>query len=154
MIKMDFNIKVSTQPIVCYETDSIEDVAKKMQQYEIGFLPVANKEKQIIGVITDRDIVIRALANREKKNCQIKDYMTKHVCAIEKNKKIKDAIQMMKKEKVTRLLVSDEKKLVGIVSLFDLMKDEEAKSIFEALKDMKRKETIVQMDAEIDEFYL
>ena len=60
----------------------------------------------------------------------------------------------MKKEKVTRLLVSDEKKLVGIVSLFDLMKDEEAKSIFEALKDMKRKETIVQMDAEIDEFYL
>ncbi len=151
---MDFNIKVSTQPIVCYETDTIEQVAKKMRQYEIGFMPVANKEKQIVGVITDRDIVIRALANHEKKNCQIKDYMTKHVCSIEKTKKVKDAIQMMNKEKVIRLLVSDQKKIVGIVSLFDLMKDEEANTIFEALKDMKKKETIVQMDSKIDDFYL
>lgn len=154
VIQMDFNIKVSTHPIVCYETESIYEVAKKMKQYDIGFIPVANKKKQIIGVMTDRDIVTRALSNQEKKSCKIQDYMTKHVYSIEKDKKITDAIEKMKKEKVTRLLVTDQKKLVGIISLFDLMKEKNAKLIFDVLKDIKRKETIVQIDTKIDDFYL
>ena len=60
----------------------------------------------------------------------------------------------MKKEKVTRLLVTDQKKLVGIISLFDLIKEKDAKLIFDVLKDIKRKETIVQIDTKIDDFYL
>ena len=151
---MDMNVKVSTNPIVCYETDTIGMVAEKMKEYEIGFLPVVNKEKKVVGVITDRDLVIRAIANKEKKNCQVKDYMTKHVCAIDKKKSIKEALEMMKKETVTRLLVTDEKKLVGIVSLFDFLKEDQAKSIFETLKNMKKKETLIQLEPQVDEFYL
>ena len=64
---MDMNVKVSTNPIVCYETDTIGMVAEKVKEYEIGFLPVVNKEKKVVGVITDRDLVIRAIANKEKK---------------------------------------------------------------------------------------
>lgn len=151
---MDFNVKVSTSLIVCYEHHTIYEVAKKMEQYQIGFLPVISKEKQVIGVITDRDIVVRAIANKEKGSTPIKDYITKKICSIEKKETITDAIAMMKKEKITRLLVTDNKKLVGIVSLFDLLQEKENKHIFEALKEIKRKETIVQMEPEIDEFYL
>lgn len=45
---MDMNVKVSTNPIVCYETDTIGMVAEKMKEYEIGFLPVVNKEKRLL----------------------------------------------------------------------------------------------------------
>lgn len=151
---MDFNVKVSTSIVVCYEHQTIYEVAKKMEQYQIGFLPVVSKEKQVIGVITDRDIVVRAIANKEKNSTQIKDYITKKVCSIEKQKKVEDAIYLMKKEKITRLLVTDNKQLVGIVSLFDLLQEKDNKHIFEALKEIKRKETIVQIEPEVDEFYL
>lgn len=154
VIFMDLNVKVSTNLIVCYETDSIYTVAKKMEQYEVGFLPVSDKEKHIIGVITDRDIVVRALANKEKNSSKIGDYMTKHIFSIEKTETMDDAISMMKKEKITRLLVTDNKKIVGIVSMFDLLAEKKESCVFEALKNIKRKETIIQMEPEIDEFYL
>ena len=61
------NIKdiMSSNLITCDKDATLNDVSIKMKNYDIGFIPISD-EKKIIGVITDRDIVVNALANNSK----------------------------------------------------------------------------------------
>ncbi len=97
-------------------SDTIYDISKKMKEYDIGFLPIIDDNK-IIGIITDRDIVVNNLYNETE---HIKDLIHKNVITISKDDTIVDAATMMKKNKIKRLIVTDKNKVVGIVSLSDL----------------------------------
>lgn len=48
--------------IICYETDSIEEVAREMKEYKIGGLPVFNSDEELVGIVTVEDIVFRYVA--------------------------------------------------------------------------------------------
>lgn len=97
-------------------SDTIYDISKKMKEYDIGFLPITDDNK-IIGIITDRDIVVNNIYNETE---HIKDLIHKNVITISKDDTIVDAATMMKKNKIKRLIVTDKNKVVGIVSLSDL----------------------------------
>ena len=87
---------------------SLNELANTMKKYDIGFVPIANKNK-IVGVLTDRDIVTRILANNDNK---IDGYLTTELITIDSNDEISKAINLMTKHKIKRLLVVENNKLV------------------------------------------
>lgn len=87
---------------------TLEEAAKTMRQYDCGFLPVGT-ENTLEGIITDRDIVIRALA--EGKNPQneiVRDFMTDTVCYCKETDTLEEAAKVMSENRVSRLVVKDD----------------------------------------------
>jgi CBS domain-containing protein len=96
-------------------------IAKKMRDYDVGALPVCEGGKTI-GMVTDRDIALRALANgKDISMLEAKDVMSKDVIFCRDSEEAEDAIRIMEDNRIRRLPVLDEtKKLVGMVSLGDI----------------------------------
>jgi len=152
VIEMKIKDIMTKDLIIAKESDTISKIAEWMKKYDVGFIPIA-RDKKIIGVITDRDIVVKALANGAKPNTEVSNYMSENVITIEVEKSIDSLFETMKKNKVKRILVTDHKRLVGIVSLSDLLDNEQ--KLLETVKEIwqirKNDDTFL---VEIDEFYL
>lgn len=136
-------------------TNTLQEISNVMKKYDIGFLPIRD-QKKIVGVITDRDIVINAISNNSNQNDIIDKYITKNIITINKNEEIMNAIELMGNHKIKRLIVTDENKIVGIISLSDIINcNIEEKVIIDNLKriwEINRNEDLFK--TEIDEFYL
>jgi len=115
--------------VVCDKSTYVKDVGVKMKQYDIGFIPVS-EDKDIIGVITDRDMVIRNAALDD----EIASYITPRVITIEPNADIEEAAKLMGQEQVKRLLVKEGKQLVGVVSFSDIINHCDDQTIINTLK--------------------
>ena len=123
---------IMTKDIIsCDVNASLKDAALLMLNYDIGFLPI-KKNKKVIGCLTDRDIVILGVANENKK---IEDCMKNVLITINHECEINEAIELMKEYKVRRLLVKNKSKLVGIISIADIVNNYvKNKEIVEMLK--------------------
>lgn len=110
------DIMTNSMMIVDKNTD-IFDIAKIMKENDIGFVPISDKQK-IIGVITDRDIVVKVLANKDTK---IYNYISKDIITCNIDDNINTILTIMAESKVKRLLVVDDKKVAGIISLSDIL---------------------------------
>lgn len=144
---------VNKNMIVGNVNNSITEVANIMKVHNIGFLPIS-KDKKIIGVITDRDIVINCISNNVDNNEKIENYINRNVSYIDWNREIKDALDIMAKEKIKRILISDNMKLIGILSLSDIINLDE-KKVLETIKTIWRlKDNNRNIEPEIDEYYL
>jgi CBS domain-containing protein len=95
----------------------LQAIAKKMRDHDIGAIPVCEGGKTI-GMVTDRDIAIRALANgRDLSKLEAMDVMSKDVIFCRDSEEAEDAIRIMEDNKIRRLPVLNEaKKLVGMVA--------------------------------------
>lgn len=137
------------------EESSIQEVATKMLAYDVGFLPITRKNK-IVGVITDRDIATTAFKNTTNLDTQIKDYMHKHIISCDKAKDVSDVLQIMRREKIKRILITDKKRVIGIISLSDIINN--CNVYEEILKTLQQIFTVNRntdtYKTEIDEFYL
>ena len=111
---------ISYNLITNKNTDKIFEVANNMLKNNIGFIPI-EKDKKIIGVITDRDIAIRIVANKIDLNQKIEDYITKNIVCINKNNCIEEVKKLMIQNKIKRLLVEDNNKIIGVISLSDII---------------------------------
>ncbi|QJD82717.1 CBS domain-containing protein [Cohnella herbarum] len=100
-------------------SNNVFDVAMLMKNHDIGFVPVVDKGK-LIGVVTDRDLVIRGFANKKTDVSTIEEVMTKGNRSISPDMSIEDAADQMAKQKVRRLTVVENGNLVGVVALADL----------------------------------
>jgi len=100
--------------------DSIVSAAKKMKDYDIGIVVVVDEKNEVLGVLTDRDIVTRGVYNN-KIDRFVDDIMTPDCVGIAKEEDIKKAIEMMGDYQLKRIVVVDQaKKVVGILSLSDI----------------------------------
>jgi CBS domain-containing protein len=99
----------------------LQVIAKKMRDYDIGAIPVCQDGKPV-GMVTDRDIAIRALADgKDVAKLEAKDIMSQDVIFCRDTENAEDAIQIMENNQIRRLPVLNEaKKLVGMVSLGDI----------------------------------
>ena len=105
---------------------TLEKVAKLMQENDVGCVPICNQENNVIGFITDRDIITRCIANG--KNCaqtKASDIMTTKVIKTTPDTQIDDATQTMSKNQIKRLPVIENNQIVGIISIGDLAKNQE-----------------------------
>lgn len=102
---------------------TIRQAAQKMEEFGCGVLPVGD-EKKIIGMVTDRDIVIRALAEGKSQKTLVKDIMTKKVVACYDDDSLEAATEAMRSNDVSRLLVINHKdKVLGIISFAQLLRN-------------------------------
>ena len=109
-------------PACCKPSDTLDQVAKLMRDRDCGEIPVCDGTK-IVGVITDRDITIRAVASgKTPMAVPVSEVMTHNVSTIREDEKLDKALALMEDELVRRLPVVDETgKIVGIVSQADLV---------------------------------
>ncbi len=99
--------------------DTLEEIAKRMAKEDVGFLPVGENDR-LVGMITDRDIVARAVALGRDGQSRVRDAMTEDVKYCFEDDSIDDVIQNMSDIQVRRLpVVNRKKRLVGIFSLAD-----------------------------------
>ncbi|WP_298469946.1 CBS domain-containing protein [uncultured Psychrobacillus sp.] len=108
---------MSKQVVTCSPNDYVNEVAEQMRSLDIGCLPVVSKKK-LVGMITDRDIVTRAVAKDVK--CKVENIMTKTVISVSPQETTAEASILMGKHQVRRLPVVENEELVGFVSLADL----------------------------------
>jgi len=104
----------------------IRDAALLMAELDIGVLPVEENDK-LVGMITDRDIAVRAVAEGRGPDTPIRDVMTREVLYCYDDQTVEEVSQNMANVRVRRLPVMNrEKRLVGILSLGDLAQSEQA----------------------------
>lgn len=133
--------------------DKVSKISKIMKENNIGFIPIED-HKKIVGVITDRDICINTISNQDIEN-KVSNYINTAIIYIDEKKDIKDALYLMEKEKVKRLLVTRNEEVVGVLSLSDLLYTNEDKLLLKVIKSIFHTDkTLKQGEAEIDEFYL
>ncbi|MEX2584696.1 MAG: CBS domain-containing protein, partial [Gemmatimonadota bacterium] len=104
----------------------ISDVARQMRDLDVGIIPVVEStdNPRLQGVITDRDIAIRAVAEGKDGSVKVGDCMTRDVRTVNKNDSVRDVMRVMKDEQVRRVPVVDrEGRLVGIIAQADLAVD-------------------------------
>jgi CBS domain-containing protein len=107
---------------VCLATpdQSIRDAAKIMAQIDAGALPVGQNDR-LVGVITDRDIAVRAVAQGKSPDTRVSEVMSPEVLYCYEDEDLDDVLRNMGAVKVRRLpVLNRDKRLVGIVSLGDV----------------------------------
>jgi CBS domain-containing protein len=102
--------------------NSLVEAAQKMKNLDVGPLPVCGDNDRLVGMITDRDITVRAVSDAcDPRTTTVKEVMTPDVVYCFEDHDVQEAARLMKEHQVRRLVVlNQDKRLVGIVSLGDL----------------------------------
>ncbi|QRG70553.1 CBS domain-containing protein [Brevibacillus choshinensis] len=100
--------------------DNVYEVACKMRDWNVGVIPVVNEQNDVIGVITDRDIVIRGLAEKHEGSTATEVVMTRDIVLGQPGMTVDEAAKIMAQHQIRRLPVVENGKLAGIVALGDM----------------------------------
>jgi predicted transcriptional regulator len=133
---------MSDQPCMIAPDASLQEAARMMANVDCGFLPVCNKN-DVIGIITDRDIVIRAISRgKDPTKEKVLNYMTNDCFGCHENDYLEDAAAKMHDYKVSRLIVRDSKgQISGVLSFGGILrKNADAKEVANVVKHAIRKE--------------
>lgn len=117
---------VMTRAAECIRPDdTLQEAARKMKSLDVGPLPVCGDDDRPIGMLTDRDIAVRAVAEGlDPLSARVRDVMTEGVCSCSEDDDVEEAARQMKERQIRRLVVLNRTgRLVGIVSLADLAID-------------------------------
>lgn len=108
---------------------TLRDIAKLMENNGIGSVPICDEESQVIGFITDRDIITRCVAaNGDCSKIKASDVMTKQVIKTTPDTDIEEACETMSVNQIRRLPVIEQGKLVGMLSLGDISQNNDIPS--------------------------
>jgi CBS domain-containing protein len=114
----------------CSLLDNVYEVAVKMKELNVGAIPIVDSEK-LVGMITDRDIVLRCIAEKHPASSKVEDIMSNDLITISADANSREAVRLMAEHQIRRLPVVEGDRLIGIVSLGDFavrkLTDEQAK---------------------------
>jgi CBS domain-containing protein len=116
---------MTTNPSCVTADATIREAAQVMKREDVGIVPVIENqgEKRLVGVVTDRDIAIRCVAEGKDGSCRVRDAMSDDLATCAPNDDVDDVMEAMSVEKVRRIPIVDERgSLVGIVSQADLLR--------------------------------
>jgi CBS domain-containing protein len=99
------------------------EVAVKMKELNVGAIPIVDEQK-LVGMITDRDIAIRGVAEKRPGSTKVENIMSTQIVTISPNDDARVAIKLMAENQIRRLPVVEGESLIGIVSLGDLALNE------------------------------
>jgi CBS domain-containing protein len=115
---------IMTRPVKTITSrDTIEKAAETMKKNRIGSLVVVDKEEPI-GIVTERDIAYKLVAEGKKGDTKVKEVMSKDLKTVGEDKPLIDAAKLMAAHVIRRLPVVRKGKLVGIVAIEDIMRSE------------------------------
>ena len=119
---------------------AIQEAARLMKEEEVGVLPVVESasSKRLLGVITDRDITVRVVAEG-RSSASVRDAMTSGVRTCKADDSAKDVMELMGREQVRRVpIVDDRGELIGIVAQADIVRDANDKRAEETIEQISQ----------------
>jgi CBS domain-containing protein len=102
--------------------DSISRAAEIMRDIEVGIVPVVDDSSslRLRGVITDRDIAIRHVAEGHDRDCRVADHMTDRITSVSPDDNVQDVMHAMQRDQIRRVPVVENDRLVGIIAQADI----------------------------------
>lgn len=133
---MNVSEVMTAQVVTATPRTAIAEVARTMAKIESGAVPVVD-DGRVVGLVTDRDIVIRVVAEGLGLDTPVADVMTANVETCREDDNVADATAKMGSKQIRRLVVlNDQGKLAGIISLGDIAIDYGAKKVGETLEEI------------------
>jgi len=129
--------EVMSEATACRETDSVRDCARLMRDQDIGFVPICDAKGAPVGAVTDRDLAIRVLADGRPLDVGVSAVMSRDVIACKAGDDVQKATDLMRHERVSRVMVCDAQgKLLGVIAFQDLAEESEEEA-GETLQEVK-----------------
>ena len=118
-------------------TDTVQDAARRMKDLDVGALPICGEDERLKGMITDRDIVLKSVAEgADVTQAKVEEYAGDEVVTIGADDSVEEALATMSRAGVRRLPVIDGHDLVGMISQADIAKnlpDDQIGNLVEAI---------------------
>jgi CBS domain-containing protein len=112
---------MTPNPMALSSTMTVGDAARAMRERDLGDVIVVDDNRSLFGIVTDRDIVVRAVADdRNPAEVRLGDICSRELTTVDASASVKDAVELMRKQALRRLPVVEAGRPVGIVSLGDL----------------------------------
>jgi len=112
---------MTRNPITVRPDDSAQKAASLMKESHVGPIPVLDQESKLIGMVTDRDLAIKIVAEGRPADTKVSDVMSSNLFTCGPDDNVKEAIKMMETHQVRRVpIVDDQGHLLGIVAQADL----------------------------------
>ena len=113
--------EVMSTPVESVKLETpLREAAKKMQRKDIGDVLVLNRTGQLQGIVTDRDLAIRSVAEERNPNTPVEEIMSPIAATLSPTDTVSAALELMRRHDVRRLPVVEEGKPLGVVTLGDL----------------------------------
>jgi CBS domain-containing protein len=133
---MNVSEVMTAQVVTATPRSTVAEVARTMAKIESGAVPVTDEGK-VVGLITDRDIVIRVVAEGLAADTAVAQVMTEGVETCQEDDNVADAAARMGQRQIRRLIVLNEQgRLAGILSLGDIAADYGAKAVGRTLEEI------------------
>jgi len=119
-------------------TESLADAAQMMKEEDVGSLPVVEDDR-LIGILTDRDIIVRAVAERvDPQSISVGDVASRELVTVEPDQDLDEALSLMARHRVRRLPVVADGRLVGILAQADVAIEAKEKNAGEMLEEISQ----------------
>ena len=104
------------------EKDTLKTASEKLQEHNVGVMPVLNKkDESVVGIISERDLARYIYRNEFKSDLLINKIMTKNIISCNLNTSVTELMEMISSHKIRHIPIIEEKKLLGIVSIGDVV---------------------------------
>jgi CBS domain-containing protein len=130
---------MTTRPRAVTSDTPVTQVAELMEAEDVGSIPVLEGE-QLTAIVTDRDIVVRAVAKgKDPRGMPVREVVTTEIVTVGPDQDLSDALQLMAANQVRRLpVVDEENRLVGVVSQADVALEAKEKSVGEMVEEISK----------------
>jgi CBS domain-containing protein len=137
--------EVMTREVECLKsTDTVAEAARRMSELDVGFLPICRSDGAPVGTLTDRDIVLRVVAQHRSYTTQVDDVMTPEAVSCRPDDDVTRAEQLMRLNQISRILcIDDEGQIAGVISLADISQYEVDTEAGKVLAEVKGSEAHV-----------
>ena len=134
------------------QNSTVKEAAEVMNKFEIGCL-IAVRKGKAIGMITERDLLKRIVAEaRDATKTKVKDVMSSPLVVIEPNVELEEAIKLMFQMKIKKLPVVDRKRLVGLITLTDIVRFQP--QMIKLLKQLAKRQTAPKSLKKVIDYYV
>jgi len=125
--------------------DTTRHAARKMRDANVGFMPVLDDSEEVVGVLTDRDVVVRVVAEGLPLETRVEDVMTGEVISCAPGDDLERVEDIMRANQKARLVVIDESgRLAGVISIADIAQYEDARRAGDVIGDITEREVHVR----------
>lgn len=132
---------MTPDPEVLHARGTVRDAAAQMRDANVGFLPIIDDAEQVVGVLTDRDLVVRVMAQGLSLETRAEEVMTAEVISCRPDDDLEQVEDLMSANRKTRLAVIDEGgRLAGVISIADIAQYEDASRAGDVVGDITERE--------------
>jgi CBS domain-containing protein len=129
---------MTTSPATATPSQSLAEAARLMKQQDIGSVPVVDGSR-LVGLLTDRDIVVRAVAEGgDPQTVQVGEIASHDVVTVRPDDNLDDALRLMAQYQIRRLAVVEDGQLVGVVAQADVAHEAKDKAVGQVVEEISR----------------